>query len=58
MRWSIGQSVYTGAGKLDGGIFTVDWGQSSPVVYAVSADGKLTGLWASGKGSEVLSSRR
>jgi hypothetical protein len=58
MRWTIGQSVYTGSGVLDGGVFTVDWGQTSPVIYAIGDDGRLTGLWASGRGSEVLTPRR
>ena len=33
---------------------SVDWGGSSPVVYALASDGTLSGLWQSGDGEETL----
>jgi hypothetical protein len=32
----------------------VDWGSSTPVVYAVGDDGTLKGLWEAGRGEETL----
>jgi len=31
----------------------VDWGGSTPVVYALAADGRLVGLWDGGLASET-----
>ena len=52
--WKVGGSAYKGIGKLDGNVLTVDWGSSTPVVYAVRPDGTLAGLWDAGNGEEVL----
>jgi hypothetical protein len=37
-----------------GNVLTVNWGAATPVVYALSADGVLKGLWQAGKGEETL----
>jgi len=41
-------------GKARANLLTVDWGSSTPVVYALGTDGGLTGLWDAGKGEETL----
>jgi tetratricopeptide (TPR) repeat protein len=43
-----------GSGTLDNNLLTVNWGGDSPIVYALAADGSLTGLWDSGEGEETL----
>lgn len=55
--WRIGNQSYQGQGTLDGNLLTIDWGSSTPVVYAVADDGRLDGLWDAGEGQEVLSRR-
>lgn len=57
VSWQIGRSRYQGSGSLEGGILIVDWGESTPVVYAVGEDGILRGLWNAGRASEVLTPR-
>ena len=52
--WRIGSTTYRGTGTLDGNILTVNWGQPTPIVYALAADGSLRGLWAGGRGEETL----
>ncbi len=52
--WTVGTDSYRGVGELDGNVLTVDWGDKTPVVYAVMADGHLKGLWAAGRGAEEL----
>ncbi|MEO8668910.1 MAG: hypothetical protein ABI399_10360, partial [Bauldia sp.] len=54
VNWRVGASTYRGTGKLDGNVLTVDWGSATPVVYALAADGTLTGLWDAGSGEETL----
>jgi Caspase domain len=54
LSWQVGGSSYEGNGKLAGNLLTVDWGSSTPVVYALAADGSLAGLWDAGKGEETL----
>ena len=54
LTWQVGSSSYEGDGKLAGNLLTVDWGASTPVVYALGEDGSLTGLWDAGKGEETL----
>jgi hypothetical protein len=54
VNWKVGNSAYQGVGELDGNVLTVDWGSSTPVVYARQVDGSLSGLWAAGRGEEVL----
>ncbi len=52
--WTVGTDSYRGVGELNGNVLTVDWGDKTPVVYAVMADGHLKGLWAAGRGAEEL----
>ena len=54
LSWEVGSSSYEGSGTLAGNLLTVEWGSSTPVVYALGSDGSLTGLWDAGKGEETL----
>jgi hypothetical protein len=54
LSWEVGSSSYEGNGTLAGNLLTVDWGSSTPVVYALGSDGSLAGLWDAGKGEETL----
>ena len=54
-NWTIGESSTSGIGTLEKGVMTVDWGDSSPVIYQVQQDGKtLVGTWARGDATEKL----
>jgi hypothetical protein len=52
--WQVGADSYRGVGSLEGNVLTVDWGDTTPVVYALTGDGVLQGLWSGGRGSENL----
>ncbi len=54
VEWKIGTTIYRGTGTLEYNVLTVNWGHSTPVVYAVAPDGTLTGLWDGGRGEETL----
>ncbi len=54
MEWRVGSLSYQGAGTLEGNVLTVDWGSSTPIVYALQGDGRLSGLWEAGYGLEIL----
>ena len=54
LDWKIGNSAYQGDGTLNGNLLTVNWGSSTPVVYALADDGSLKGLWDAGAGEETL----
>jgi hypothetical protein len=54
LSWKVGDSEYEGDGALEGNLLTVDWGGSTPIVYALADDGSLTGLWDGGHGEETL----
>jgi hypothetical protein len=56
--WRVGGSNYRGSGTLASNVLTVDWGDSSPVVYALNTNGTLSGLWQSGAGEEILTPDR
>jgi len=58
LDWKIGANAYKGEGTLDGGLLTVNWGSSTPVVYALAADGSLNGLWDTGAAMETLTPER
>jgi hypothetical protein len=58
LQWRVGNSNYKGSGRLAGNLLTVDWGSTTPVVYALSADGSLAGLWDGGAGEEFLTPAR
>jgi hypothetical protein len=54
--WIVGGSTYIGVGRLEDGVMTVDWGDSSPVVYKVQSGGRvLVGTWSDGRATERLS---
>ncbi|MBI3434369.1 MAG: fibronectin-binding protein, partial [Proteobacteria bacterium] len=57
-QWQVASSSYRGTGTLQGNLMTVDWGDATPVVYAVAADGTLSGLWSAGAGEETLTPER
>ena len=54
VAWHFGADGYGGKGTLNGNVLVVDWGQTSPAVYALQADGSFVGLWDSGAGEETL----
>ena len=54
VSWKVGDSAYEGTGKLEDNLLTVDWGSTTPVVYALADDGSLKGLWDAGLGEETL----
>jgi hypothetical protein len=54
LDWKVGASAYTGEGTFEGNLLTVDWGSSTPVIYALAPDGRLSGLWDAGAGEEKL----
>jgi Caspase domain len=58
LDWQVGSSHYRGSGTLASNVLTVDWGDSSPVIYALNADGTLSGLWQAGAGEETLTPDR
>ena len=53
-NWRVGRDTFRGSGKLNGRMLTINWGQSSPVIYHVGNDGVLRGKWARGAGLEDL----
>lgn len=54
LKWTVGSSSYSGVGVIEHNLLVVDWGSATPVVYALSSDGMLKGLWDGGKGEETL----
>jgi len=53
--WKVGATAYHGEGELKDGIVTVHWGDVEPVVYALTGNHELKGLWSNGDGEETLS---
>ena len=56
--WRVGSTSYQGVGSLDGNVMVVNWGGQTPVIYALGANGTLTGLWDAGKAQEILTPAR
>jgi hypothetical protein len=54
LDWRVGSNNYRGNGTLASNVLTVDWGDSTPVIYTLNADGTLSGLWRAGDGEETL----
>jgi TPR repeat protein len=52
--WKIAGAEYQGHGDHAAGIFTIDWGDTHPVIYRLASDGSLIGTWNNGNASEVL----
>lgn len=53
LHWTVGNANYEGSGRFDNGLMIVEWGGTTPLVYALAADGKLVGLWDGGMASET-----
>jgi hypothetical protein len=54
-EWEVGGSSYVGVGSLENGVMTVEWGDSSPVIYTVQeGGGVLVGTWSDGKAIERM----
>jgi hypothetical protein len=54
VHWEIGDRDYEGKGVFQRNVLTVDYGASTPAIYAIGEGGRLAGLWNSGKGEEKL----
>jgi hypothetical protein len=54
LSWKVGQSSYEGDGKFFGNILIVEWGASTPAVYALDENGRLSGLYGLGRGTETI----
>jgi hypothetical protein len=54
LHWKVGDTEYDGEGSFADNLLTVNWGSTTPIVYALADDGSLTGLWDSGHGEETL----
>jgi hypothetical protein len=54
LSWKVGDSEYQGEGSFAGNLLTVNWGSTTPIVYALGDDGSRTGLWDGGHGEETL----
>ncbi|UYV36705.1 hypothetical protein N4R57_17175 [Rhodobacteraceae bacterium D3-12] len=52
--WTVGNQSYTGIGRREGRVVTVNWGSDAPVVYVVMPDGSLHGTWSNGRALERL----
>lgn len=52
--WKTGATAYSGTGRREGNLLIVDWGSTMPMLYALDPDGRLHGLWSSGRGHETL----
>ncbi len=52
--WRVGSQTYTGDGTMDGNVLVVNWGSTTPVIYAIAEDGTLNGLWDAGRAGEIL----
>lgn len=51
--WRVG-AFHRGIGTVSGNVVTVEFGDTTPVVYELRWDGSLSGTWAGGQGSEEL----
>jgi uncharacterized caspase-like protein len=51
LSWKVGDSEYQGEGSFAGNLLTVNWGSTTPIVYAL---GSRMGLWDGGHGEETL----
>ncbi len=53
-RWYLTSGeVYDGRGKLEGDTLTIEWGDTTPVIYKVGPNGVLRGTWGGGRGTET-----
>ena len=54
VAWQVGSQGYTGSGRREGRVLTVDWGDQHPVIYVIMPNGELHGTWANGRALEKL----
>ena len=54
LSWAIGSTSYKGSGTLKDNLLIVNWGSPTPVIYALTDNGSLSGLWDAGRGEETL----
>ena len=52
--WKSGSQSYHGDGTMEGNVLVVNWGSTTPVIYAIAENGTLNGLWDAGRAGEVL----
>jgi caspase domain-containing protein len=52
--WKSGSQSYRGDGTMEGNVLVVNWGSTTPVIYAIAENGTLNGLWDAGRAGEVL----
>lgn len=53
LTWAIGSETFYGVGIIEGRVITVEWGDSSPIVY-VAMGNELHGIWNNGSAVERL----
>lgn len=58
VAWQIGSDAFSGTGTLVGDTLTVNWkggeGSGGLIIYTMTANGILKGVWGGGNGSETL----
>lgn len=55
ITWEIAGRRFEGKGVVAGNTMTVDWGDSSPVIYEIQNGGRrLSGTWANGQALDIL----
>jgi len=52
--WVVAGDTMRGQGVIEGRVVTVDWGDTTPVVYVIMPDGELHGTWANGTALEKM----
>ena len=52
--WKSGSQSYHGDGTMEGNVLVVNWGSTTPVIYAIAENGMLNGLWDAGRAGEIL----
>lgn len=50
----VGNQSYTGIGRREGRVVTVNWGAKHPVVYVIMPGGVMYGTWDDGRALERL----
>jgi hypothetical protein len=57
VNWQIGSNAYSGSGPLENGSFIINWGDTTPAIYTVTPELALSGTWAGGAASEIMTRR-
>jgi len=55
--WVVGKETMRGSGLIEGRVVTIDWGDTTPVIYVVMENGELHGTWADGLALEKMTPR-